>query len=138
MHSHELLRTGRTEEAIAEFQATKELEDTYYRVEKIPAQYDWHHAHNLQLLALAFQSLGQVKSAARLLQQAFASPAYTEFLEYNRRARPEFSLNRGRPDEALAASRELTQSPWPMARLAGHALAGQSLVALNRRLSQPR
>jgi len=132
MHGHELLRTGRTEEAILEFQRAKELEDTYYRVEKIPAQYDWHHAHNLQLLALAFQSLGQVKSAEKLLREAFALPAYTEFLEYNRRAWPEFLLNRGRYDESLAASRELTQSPWPMARLAGHALAGQSLVALNR------
>ena len=132
MHGHELLRTGRTEEAIAEFLKTKELEDSYYRVEKIPAQYDWHHAHNLQLLAMAFQSLGQVNSAAKLLQEAFASPAYTEFLEYNRRAWPEFLINRGRDEEALAAARELTQSPWPMARLAGHTLAGQSLAALNR------
>jgi len=132
MHGHELLRTGRTEEAIAEFLKTKELEDSYYRVEKIPAQYDWHHAHNLQLLAMAFQSLGQVNSAAKLLQEAFASPAYTEFLEYNRRAWPEFLINRGRYEEALAAARELTQSPWPMARLAGHTLAGQSLAALNR------
>jgi len=131
MHGHELLRTGHTEEAIAEFLKTKELEDSYYRVEKIPAQYDWHHAHNLQLLALAFQSLGQVKSAAKLLQEAFASPAYTEFLEYNRRAWPEFLINRGRYEEALAAARELAQSPWPMARLAGRTLAGQSLVALN-------
>ena len=132
MHGHELLRTGRTEEAIAEFLKTKDLEDSYYRVEKIPSQYDWHHAHNLQLLALAFQSLGQVKSAAKLLQEAFASPAYTEFLEYNRRAWPEFLINRGHYEEALAAAHELTQSPWPMARLAGHALAGQSLLALNR------
>jgi tetratricopeptide (TPR) repeat protein len=132
MHGHELLRTGRTEEAIAEFLKTKELEDTYYHAEKIPAQYDWHHAHNLQLLALAFQSLGQVKSAAKLLQEAFASPAYTEFLEYNRRAWPEFLINRGRYEEALTAARELTQSPWPMARLAGHTLAGQSLVAVDR------
>src|SRR5436190_18059163 len=132
MHGHELLRTGRTEEAIVEFLKTKELEDSYYRVEKIPAQYDWHHAHNLQLLALAFQSLGQMKSASKLFQEAFASAAYTEFLEYNRRAWPEFLLNRGRYEEALEASRELTNSPWAMARLAGHTLAGQALLALNR------
>src|SRR5207244_5964155 len=70
--------------------------------------------------------------AGKLLQEASASPAYTEFLEYNRRAWPEFLINRGRDEEALAAARELTQSPWPMARLAGHTLAGQSLAALNR------
>jgi tetratricopeptide (TPR) repeat protein len=129
MHGHELLRTGRTEEAIQEFLKTKELEDTYYRTEKIPARYDWHHAHNLQLLAMAYQSLGQMKSAEALYREAFAVPGYTEFLDYNRRAWPEFLLNRGRLEEALQAAREMTQSRWAMARLAGHSLAGQALVA---------
>jgi tetratricopeptide (TPR) repeat protein len=132
MHGHELLRSGRTEEAIEEFLKTKELEDNYYRVEKIPAQYDWHHAHNLQLLAMAYESLGQMKSAAKLFQEVFAAPAYTEFLEYNRRAWPEYLINRSRYDEALEAARELANSPWPMARVAGHSLAGQALLALNR------
>ena len=132
MHGHELLRSGRTEEAIQEFLKTKELEDSYYRLEKIPARYDWHHAHNLQLLAMAYQSLGQMKSAAKLFQEVFAAPAYTEFLEYNRRAWPEFLIHRGRYDEALEAARELTNSSWPMARLAAHSLAGQALLALNR------
>ena len=132
MHGHELLRIGRTEEAIQEFLRTKELEDSYYRTEQIPAQYDWHHTHNLQLLAMAYQSLGQMKSASNYFHRAFATPAYTEFLEYNRRAWPEFLINRGRYDEALDASRELTQSPFAMARLAGHTLAGQCLLAQNR------
>jgi tetratricopeptide (TPR) repeat protein len=132
MYGHELLRLGRTEEAIQEFLKTKELEDSYYRLEKIPAQYDWHHAHNLQLLAMAYQSLGQMKSAAVLFQQVFAAPAYTEFLAYNRRAWPEFLINRRRDDEALEAARELANSPWPMARVAGHSLAGQALLGLNR------
>lgn len=132
MHGHELLRSGRTEEAIQEFLKTKELEENYYQAENIPAQYDWHHAHNLQLLAMAFQSLGQMKKAANLFREAFASPAYTDFLEYNRRTWPEFLLNRGRHEEALEAARELTQSQWPLARLAGHTLAGQALLALNR------
>jgi tetratricopeptide (TPR) repeat protein len=132
MHGHELLRTGRTEEALQEFLKTKELEDSYYRVEKIPAQYDWHHAHNLQLLAMSYQSLGQMKFASKLYEEAFASAAYTEFLEYNRRAWPEFLLNRGRYEEALEVSRELANSPWAMARVAGRTLAGQALVALNR------
>ena len=132
MHGHELLRSGRTEEAIQEFLKTKELEDSYYRLEKIPAQYDWHHAHNLQLLAMAYQSLGQMKSAAKLFQEVFAAPAYTEFLEYNRRAWPEFLINRRRYGQALEAARELANSPWPMARVAGHSLAGQALLGLNR------
>lgn len=132
MHGHELLRSGRTEEAIQEFLKTKELEDNYYRVERILAQYDWHHTHNLQLLAMAYQSLGQMKPAAKYFHEAFSTPAYTEFLEYNRRVWPEFLINRGRYDEALEASRELTQSPFALARLAGHTLAGQCLLAQNR------
>jgi tetratricopeptide (TPR) repeat protein len=132
MHGHELLRTGRTQEAIQEFLKTKELEDTYYRSEKIPSRYDWHHAHNLQLLAMSYQSLGQVKAAAALYREAFAIPGYTEFLDYNRRAWPEFLLNRGRFEEARDAARQMTESQWPMARVAGHTIAGQALLALGR------
>ena len=128
MHGHALMRTGRTEEAIVEFLKTKELEENYYRSEKIPARYDWHHAHNLTLLAVSYQSLGQMKSAEALFHEAFSSPAYTDFLEYNRKCWPEFLLSRRRYQESLAAARELTQSAWPLARLAGHTLAGQALL----------
>jgi len=132
MHGHELVRVGRTDEAIQEFVKADELEENYYRTEKIPAQYDWHHAHNLQLLALSYELLGQDKAAGKLLQQAFALPASTEFLAYNRRVWPEFLINRGRFVEALAASQEMSKSQWPMAKLAGHTLAGEALLGLNR------
>ena len=132
MHGHELLREGRTEEAIQEFLETKKLEDNYYRAENIPARYDWHHAHNLQLLAMSYESLGQMKAAEATFREAFAVPAYTEFLEFNRKAWPEFLLLRGRFDEALAASRELAKSSFPMARLAAHTLAGQALLGMGR------
>jgi tetratricopeptide (TPR) repeat protein len=132
MHGHELLQSGRTEEAIREFLQTKELEDNYYRTENIPARYDWHHTHNLQLLALSYQSLGQMKSAEAMFREAFASSGYTEFLDYNRRVWPEFLLDRGRFQEALEAARDLQKSEWPMTRLAGHTLAGQALLAMNR------
>lgn len=132
MHGHELVRMGRTEEAIQEFLKANELEENYYQTEKIPAQYDWHHAHNLQFLAMSYELLGQDRAAARLLRQAFELPASTEFLAYNRKAWPEFLINRGRCEEALGAAREMSRSQWPMARLAGHTLAGQALIGLNR------
>ena len=132
MHGHELLRAGRTEEAIQEFRRTNELEADYYRTENIPARYDWHHAHNLQLLAMSYQSLGQMKSAESGFREAFSLPAYTEFLEFNRKAWPEFLLERGRFEEALRASQQLHNSPWPLARLAGHTISGQALLRLNR------
>ncbi|HEV1993894.1 MAG TPA: hypothetical protein VGR03_06160, partial [Candidatus Acidoferrum sp.] len=130
MHGHSLMRAGRTEEAIGEFLKTKELEENYYRSEKIPARFDWHHAHNLTLLAMSYQSLGQIKSAEALFQETFSSPAYTDFLEYNRKSWPEFLLSRERFQEALLAARELTKSEWPLARLAGHTLAGQALLRM--------
>jgi tetratricopeptide (TPR) repeat protein len=132
MHGHELMRLGRTEEAISEFLKTKSLEEEYYRTENIPARYDWHHAHNLQLLAMSYQSLGQMKSAEATFHEAFAVPAYTDFLEFNRKAWPEFLLARGRTEEALRAAQELTKSEWPLPRLAGHTLAGQALLAMNK------
>jgi tetratricopeptide (TPR) repeat protein len=130
MHGHALMRAGRTEEAIGEFLKTKELEESYYRSEKIPARYDWHHAHNLTLLAMSYQSLGQMKSAEALFHETFSSPAYTDFLDYNRKCWPEFLLSRGRFQEALLAARELTKSEWPLAQLAGHTLAGQALLGM--------
>ena len=132
MHGHELMRLGRTEEAIAEFLKTKSLEEEYYRTENIPARYDWHHAHNLQLLAMSYQSLGQMKAAEAAFREAFAAPAYTDFLEFNRKAWPEFLITRGRYQEALHAAQELTKREWPLPRLAGHTLAGEALLAMDR------
>ncbi len=132
MHGHNLRRTGRTEEAIQEFLKAEELENAYYRAENIPAQYDWHHAHNLQLLAMSYQSLGQMKAAEAAFREAFSLPAFVDFAEFNRRAWPEFLLARGRAQDALAASQELQKSPWAMGRFAGHASAGRALLAMNR------
>jgi tetratricopeptide (TPR) repeat protein len=132
MRGHELMRLGRTEEAIREFLKTKELEDEYYRTENIPARYDWHHAHNLILLAMSYESLGQMKAAEIAFREAYSVPAYTDFLEYNRKAWPEFLLLRGRFEEALNASQELVKSQWALARLAGHTLVGQALLGMDR------
>lgn len=132
MRGHELMRLGRPEEAIREFLKTKELEEEYYRTENISARYDWHHAHNLQLLGMTYQSLGQMKVAEAAFREAFTLPAYTDFLEYNRKAWPEFLILRGRFAEALEASQQLMKSPWPMARMAAHTLAGQALLAMDR------
>jgi tetratricopeptide (TPR) repeat protein len=130
MYGHALMRAGRTEEAIGEFLKAKELEENYYRTENIPARYDWHHAHNLSLLAMCYQSLGQMKSAEGLFRESFSAPAQTDFEEYNRKSWPEFLLSRGRYQEAEEAARDLTKSDSPLVRLAGHTLAGQALLGM--------
>jgi len=131
MHGHDLRRVGRTEQAIQEFLKAEELENEYYRAENIPAALDWHHAHNLQLLGLSYEALGQMKSAEGAYQKAFSLPTYTDFADYNRKAWPEFLLDRNRAQEALAAAQELVNSRWAMGRFAGHALAGRALLASN-------
>lgn len=131
MHGHDLRRIGQTEQAIEEFLKAEALEDNYYRAENIPAQFDWHHAHNLQLLAMSYEALGQMKAAEAAFREAFALPTYTDFADYNRKAWPEFLLDHGRSQEALAASQELVNSQWAMARFAGHSLAGRAQLAIN-------
>jgi tetratricopeptide (TPR) repeat protein len=131
MHGHDLRRAGQTEQAIQEFLKAKELEDNYYRAENIPPQYDWHHAHNLQLLAMSYEAVGQMRAAEGAFRTAFALPAYTDFADFNRKAWPEFLLDRGRAQEALEASQELVNSQWAMARFAGHSLAGRAQLALH-------
>jgi tetratricopeptide (TPR) repeat protein len=131
MRGHSLRRAGRTEEAIQEFLKAEELENAYYRAEKISPELDWHHAHNLQLLAMSYEALGQMKAAEAALRQAFSLPVHVDLADYNRKAWPEFLLDRGRYQESLDASQELIKSPWPMARYAGHSLAGRALLAMN-------
>jgi len=131
MHGHDLRRVGQTEQAIEEFLKAEELEDNYYRAENIPAQFDWHHAHNLQLLAMSYEALGQIKAAEAAFREAFGLPTYTDFADYNRKAWPEFLLDHGRSQEALAASQELVNSQWALARFAGHSLAGRAQLAIN-------
>jgi tetratricopeptide (TPR) repeat protein len=132
MRGHDLRQLGRTEEAIQEFLKTEELENAYYLAENIPARYDWHHAHNLMLLAMSYQSLGQMKLAETAFREAFSLPAYNDLAEFNRRSWPEFLLDRGRPQEALDASQDLIKSRWALGRFAGHTTAGRALLALNR------
>ena len=132
MRGHELRRAGRIEEAIAEFRKANELENAYYRAENIPAEYDWHRPHNLTLLAICYQLLGQMKAAEQLLKEAFALPAHSDLAEFARKQWPEFLLARGRTQEAFAQSQALLQSPSRMGQFAAHTLIGRALVAMNR------
>src|SRR5207248_673286 len=59
MYGHDLRRVGRIEEAIKMFRKAETLERAYYQTERIPRDYDWHHIHNLNLLAKSYQQLGQ-------------------------------------------------------------------------------
>jgi len=132
MRGHELRRAGRIEDAIEEFRKANELENTYYQTEHIPPEDDWHRPHNLSLLAMCYELLGQMKSADQLLRESFGLPAHGEFTEFGRKQWPEFLLARGRAKEALDQARILAESPSMMARFAGHTMMGRALVAMDR------
>jgi Tfp pilus assembly protein PilF len=132
MYGHELRRTGRIAEAIAEFEAADRLQRDYLAREKIAPEFDWHHAHNLELLAASYQYVGQMRRAEALLKQAFALPSNLLVQVVNKREYPAFLVGRGRLEEALVAANTLSAHPHPVAQAAGHTEAGFALLAMNR------
>lgn len=132
MHGHELRRTGRVMEAIAQFEAADKIQRDYLAKEKVPAELDWHHAHNLELLAASYQYIGQMRKAEGLLKQAFALPSSLLVQVVNKREYPAFLIGRNRPEEAFTAARSLSTHPHPVAQAAGHIEAAFALLSMNR------
>src|SRR5688500_8336472 len=132
MHGHELRRTGRIMEAIAQFEAADKLQRDYLAREKIAPELDWHHAHNLDLLAASYHYIGQMRKAEALLKQAFALPSSLLVQVVNKRDYPAFLVGRNRLEEALAAAKSLAAHPHPVAQAAGHIESGFALLAMNR------
>jgi tetratricopeptide (TPR) repeat protein len=133
MFGHDLRRNGKTDDAIARFLRAKELEEAYYKTEKIEASYDWHRNHNLNLLATSYQYQGRMKEAEQLLLESASLPVHYSYQELNKKDLFEFLLHRGRYEEALKHARDLANTgKYPVGRAAGHVLAGQALLALGR------
>jgi tetratricopeptide (TPR) repeat protein len=132
MYGHVLRRTGGMQEAIAQFKVADALELAYFKKNNFPPAVDWHHPHNLGLLASAYQFLGKMKEAEILYRRAGALTPHSDFDAFNRKDFCEFLLDRGRNSEALKAAQALTSSPFALARSAGHSLAGTALLALHK------
>jgi len=132
MHGHELRRLGRITEAIARFEAADKLERDYLAREKISPEFDWHHAHNLDLLAASYQYTGQMRKAEALLKQSFNIPTNLLVQAVNKREWPEFLIARNRPAEALAAAKTLLLHPNLVVQATGHIEAGFASLAMNR------
>jgi tetratricopeptide (TPR) repeat protein len=132
MYGHDLRILGRSDEAIAQFRKADALELSYYESEKIPARYDWHRIHNLDLMAGSYEFKGQVKQAEELLREFFSLPANDGLWASYQADWPRFLLSRGRYAEALSAAGQMTQGKFPLQRSMGHLLSGRALVALNR------
>jgi tetratricopeptide (TPR) repeat protein len=132
MYGHDLRILGRSDEAIAQFRKADTLELSYYKSEEIPARYDWHRIHNLDLMAGSYEFKGQVKQAEQLLREFFSLPANDGLWASYQGDWPRFLLSRGRYAEAVSAAGQMTQGKFPLQRAVGHLFAGRALVALNR------
>jgi tetratricopeptide (TPR) repeat protein len=138
MWGHDLRRVGRIDDAIAAFRRTDDLEKAYYAAERIPADLDWHHVHNLDLLATAYQHKGRMKQAEALMREAAALPPAIDRVEFDQKQLPAFLLGRQRWEEALDAARRLgSQARWAATRAVSQALSGHALLA-NGRTSEAR
>jgi tetratricopeptide (TPR) repeat protein len=132
MWGHDLRRVGRIDDAIAAFRRTDDLEKAYYKAERIDAALDWHHVHNLDLLATAYQHKGQMRKAEATMREATALPPLTDYIEYNQKLLPVFLLGRQRWDEAAEAAAQLGRGKYPATRAVARALAGHALLAGGR------
>jgi len=130
MWGHDLRRVGRLDEAIAAFTRTDELEDAYYKAEKIGPELDWHHVHNLDLLATSHEHKGQMRKAEALLREAAAVKPLTEYQEFNQKSLTVFLMGRQRWREALAGAQKLIKTNSPGTRVVGYAYAGHAYLAL--------
>ena len=132
MYGHDLRVVGRTDEAITQFRKADALEKAYYQSESIPARYDWHRIHNLDLLAESYEFNGQLKQAEELLREFFSLPPNDGLWASYQADWPRFLLSHGRYQEAEAAAREMAQGKFVLQRMAGHLFTGRALVAANR------
>ena len=133
MWAHDLRRVGRVDEAIARFLEADRLERAYYAAEDIDPGFDWHHGHNLDLLAACYEYKGQMKLAEKYMRESSSLTVMDAYRAFNQRELPHFFIHRARYQDALAAARAMTESKYPQARTVGHALAGQALLGLGRR-----
>jgi len=132
MYGHELRRSGKIGEAIAEFETADRFEVEYMEREHVPAALDWHYQHNLDLLATSYQYVGRMAKAEALFKKSFDIPSKSVEQEINKREWPVFLIARGRATEALAAAMRMASHPSPLISAAGHIEAGEAHLALKQ------
>jgi len=132
MLGHVLPRQGKWREARTQFVKADGLERAYYRAEGIDPAEDWHHGHNLHLLAVVNLQLGDRAEAERYLREAFDLDERGVFAGVYAGPYVQFLLLGGRNQEALAAAAGIESEPTTAAQVIGAALTGEALLGLGR------
>jgi tetratricopeptide (TPR) repeat protein len=133
MYGHVLPRLGRWEEALSQFEKADAIEEAYAKAENIRPGDDWHHLHNLQLLAYTYLRLRRIEDAERTFRRAFDTPSRLPYRGTPQASLAEFYLLRGQPDEALKVARALqVDTRTPATRTVAIAVEGEALLAMGR------
>ncbi|WP_128543706.1 tetratricopeptide repeat protein [Larkinella soli] len=134
MYAHDLMKTGDVDEAIAQMKRTDAIERGLYQSEKYPSMYDWHHIHNISLLALCYQYQGRIREAEALHKEKFETqrPVNPERTFYNKMGYPALLISQNRETEAVSIARDLTKGSTPGERVIGHYLLGMVNLKKNR------
>jgi tetratricopeptide (TPR) repeat protein len=129
MYAHDLMKTGRVEEAIEKFNYAFTLEEQKYRTENMPPHYDWHHAHNMELLAYCYQYLGKYKEAERIFSELDTLTPFNSYrMGQMRKGHPYFLIHNNRLDEAIALAQKLTATSEFSNRAQGYFIEGLANV----------
>ena len=132
MHGHVLLGRGRVGEAVTAFEAADRIDRAYLTAEKIPAEYEWHVEHNLDLLGASYAYLGRMQKAEQAFKDGFALPTALAVQAFNKRNYPAFLIARGRFDDARAAAATLAAHPSSFARVAGQMEDARALMGARK------
>ena len=133
MYAHDLMKLGRTAEAIQVFGRANTIEHEYYAREKISRDYDWHHSHNLALLALSQRHEGNLDEAERLMREGATVEQQTPTRKgYYMGVLLDLLYARGQHDEVIREATALAAWPQPAVKALGHSMAARSMMAAGR------
>ncbi|TAE28146.1 MAG: hypothetical protein EAZ91_15205 [Cytophagales bacterium] len=126
MYAHDLMKTGNSDEAIAQMKQTDSIERNLYKSDRYEPMYDWHHIHNISLLALCYQYQGRIGEAEELVKERYMTerPISPEQTFYNKMGYPALLINQNRDAEAMPMITGLTTAKTPGERSIGHSLLG--------------
>lgn len=137
MYAHDLMKTGDVDGAIDQMKQTDAIERNLYKTDRYESMYDWHHIHNISLLALCYQYQGRMQEAEALVKERFMTkrPVNPERTFYNKMGYPALLIAQNRDAEAIPIANELKAGKTPGERVIGHYLLG--LTQLKKQQLEP-
>lgn len=133
MYGHDLMKVGRIDEAIHYFSKADSLERAYYAAERMEPSLDWHHAHNMTLLAMCYQYQGQMQKAEALFKQvAGLTPFLADLAFYFKKDYPEFLFSNNRTTEAIGLAEVMRRAATAAERVTGCSFAGRGYLQIGQ------